>query len=164
MKNIILIGLLIWNACVFSQTNIDYIELDITKDTYSIGPNPRLRIILEFAGYKKAKPRLRILDESIIEGKELKEEKSMFIFKKEYNAIIDEITKINFLAMLQEMDTKGFHGSQTKLEISDEAWNNSIEFNFWSPDLDTEERGLTHYHQAIRLIILAADLNPADYL
>lgn len=163
MRNIIFIGLLIWSSCVFSQTNIAYIELDITKDTYSIGPAPRLNVVIEFAGHKNARPRLRILKESTIEGKELKEEKAMFIFKKEYSMIVDEIKNIDFSAMLDKIETQGFHGSQTKLVISDGVWNNSIEFNFWSPDADSERRGLTHCYEAMRLIILAADLNPDDY-
>jgi len=77
---------------------------------------------------------------------------------------VEEIQKIDFSAMLNELDINGLDGTSTKLFISGVGWtDNQTEFSFWSPDFYTEKRGLTHYYEACRLIIKAAGLNPEDY-
>lgn len=159
MKNLFILIFLFISTITFCQIKIGYIEFHFSH-SLRISNNTALIIAIENTGKR---PQLRILKDSYIGEEKLEEDHSVYLFKKEYERIIEEIQKINIGGMLNEPNAIILDGTSTRLILSDSGWNDHIEFNFGTPNADTEKRGLTNYYEACRLIIKAAGLNPDDY-
>lgn len=83
--------------------------------------------------------------------------------------IIDEKFKeVNAaILQLQQIDTSkgivnGIDGTNCKVEFG--SANKTVKYEFWSPDYETEQRGLTDFLNACNKIIEAAHLQPKDVL
>lgn len=79
-----------------------------------------------------------------------------------YEAISQTIETINFPTIAKSFNTLGHDGNTCTIEYG--SWQNTLKLSIWSPEFDTENRGLSTFLEACESILKVANLDPKEIL
>ena len=79
----------------------------------------------------------------------------------EFEALSNAVLKLNDMNVAKA-ELSGKDGTTCNIEFS--SADKTVKYEFWSPDYETEQRGLTDFLNACKQIIEAAHLRPKDVL
>ncbi len=147
------------SMCNVKTDSLDYIRLEIEHSRRI--PNNKVDIEI-----KKEKEKYLLHIESLPLFKTKEWEKTIIdtsfeIEEKDFRKISDEIPNI-IKSDFTKSDVVGLDGATYSLKFKFNG--KEKEYNFWTPDYDTKERGLTNYLKICKLIIETAGLKEKEVL
>ena len=80
------------------------------------------------------------------------------ITKEQFQNVIASIQKISCAAIIKEVETFGIGHDGNICEIVYGSFNNAITYKVWTPNSDTNKRGLTDFYNCCVLIAKTAGL------
>lgn len=147
------------NTCKAKTDTIDYVKLEINQSRRI--PNNKVRIEIT---KEKSRHLLHIKSLPMFKNEDWNKTiiDTTFVIKEDaFNIISEEVLKLSKCDFSKSKEN-GLDGAAYSLEFRFER--KEIEYNIWSPDYKTEERGLTNYLKVCKRIIEIAGLKTNEII
>jgi len=156
---IVFFVLITLNTCKVKNNSVDYIKLEIDQSRRFVNNKVSIEITKEKFNYLihiKSLPMFRKQ-----EWEKTRIDTTFFIENKDLKQLSEEVVKL-IKCDFSKSEVVGLDGASYSIKFRFEG--KEKEYNIWSPNCDTEKRGLTHYLKVCELIVETVGLKTKEIL